>query len=66
MAAFWVDFTYPGLVLWVSLGPWMYTSHRPNEWYYNSDADIIFRRRAGGGDYYGRVPSIVNRLRSQQ
>ena len=28
---FWQDFTYPGFVLVTSLGPWVCSSHRPNE-----------------------------------
>jgi hypothetical protein len=62
---FWHDFTYPGLVLVVSLGPWICSSHRPNEWYYNQEADSLFRRVAGGGYFFGRSNSR-NRLRSQQ
>ena len=64
---FWVEFTDPGMVLRVSfLGPWRHASHGPNEWYYNADADTIFKRHAGGGNYYSRIPSLLNYLRPQQ
>lgn len=62
---FWHEFTYPGLVLVVSLGPWICSSHRPNEWYYNQEADSLFRRVAGGGYFFGRT-NTRNRSRSQQ
>jgi hypothetical protein len=62
---FWHEYTYPSLVLVISLGPWICSSHRPNEWFYNQEADSLFRRVAGGGYYYGRVNSI-GRSRSQQ
>jgi hypothetical protein len=53
------------LVLGVSLGPWVCSSHHPNEWFYNQAADLLFCRLAGGGQYYGRSHAS-GRSRSQQ
>jgi hypothetical protein len=39
---FWLQYTYPGYVLPVSLGPWICASHCPNEWYYNESTDMVF------------------------
>jgi hypothetical protein len=39
---FWHKYTYPGLVLVVSLGPWICLSHQSNEWFYNQVADSLF------------------------
>jgi hypothetical protein len=63
---FWRDYTNPGFRLPVALGPWICSSHRPNEWYHHPTADLIFRRTAGGGQYYRRDNSAGSRLRSQQ
>jgi hypothetical protein len=56
---------YPGLVLVVSLAPWICSSYRPNELYYNQEADSLFPRIAGGGQYHSRSDT-ADRLRSQQ
>lgn len=51
----WQEFTYPGFVLVTSLGPWVCSSHHQNKWYYQADADTLFRRTAGRGNYYGQI-----------
>ena len=61
---FWSEYTFPGYTLYTHLGPWICSSHRPNEWYYNQATDTLFRRTAGGGSFYKR--SGNSRSRSQQ
>jgi hypothetical protein len=64
-ARVWYKYTYPGLVLVVSLGPWICLSHQSNEWFYNQVADSLFCRIAGGGHYYCRS-NVSRRSWSQQ
>jgi hypothetical protein len=61
---FWQEYTFPGYTLSTHLGPWICSSHRPNEWYHNPTTDTLFRRTAGGGTFYKR--SSTGRSRSQQ
>ena len=63
---FWREFTNPGYRLRVALGPWICSSHRPNEWYYHPSSDTLFRRTAGGGQFYSRDSTNTGRSRSQQ
>ena len=64
---FWQDFTYPaGFVLVTSLGPWICSSHRPNEWYIEETTLSLFRRTAGGGQLFQRMADIGRTSRSSQ
>ena len=63
---FWDHYTLPGLELPISLGPWVNSTHRIQEWHYHAESDTLFRRNAGGGQYYGRANLGGISRRSQQ
>lgn len=45
---FWQEYMNPGYPLPVlAHGPWICSSHRPNEWYYHPSADLIFPADGG-------------------